>query len=42
MEKVKIQENGYMLDDHCDALIKVLEKGKIGNFYNIGSNINLK
>ncbi len=29
------------VDDHCEALIKVAEKGKIGNFYNIGSNINL-
>ena len=30
------------VDDHCDALIKVFKKGKIGNFYNIGSNKNLK
>ena len=29
------------VDDHCEALIKIFEKGKIGNFYNIGSNINL-
>jgi len=29
------------VDDHCEALIKILEKGKIGNFYNIGSNYNL-
>ncbi len=28
------------VDDHCEALIKVLQKGKIGNFYNIGSNFN--
>ena len=27
--------------DHCLALIKVFEKGKIGEFYNIGSNKNL-
>ena len=27
--------------DHCEALIKIFEKGKIGNFYNIGSNKNL-
>ena len=27
--------------DHCDALIKVFTKGKIGEFYNIGSNKNL-
>ena len=29
------------VDDHCEALIKIFQKGKIGNFYNIGSNINL-
>ena len=28
------------VDDHCEALIKIFEKGKIGNFYNIGSNKN--
>ena len=27
--------------DHCIALFKVFEKGKIGEFYNIGSNKNL-
>ena len=27
--------------DHCAALIKVFKKGKIGEFYNIGSNKNL-
>ncbi|MDB3971394.1 dTDP-glucose 4,6-dehydratase [Candidatus Pelagibacter sp.] len=27
--------------DHCLALFKVFEKGKIGEFYNIGSNNNL-
>ena len=27
--------------DHCEALIKVFQKGKVGNFYNIGSNKNL-
>ena len=27
--------------DHCEALIKVFQKGKIGEFYNIGSNKNL-
>ena len=27
--------------DHCEALIKVYQKGKAGNFYNIGSNKNL-
>ncbi len=29
------------VDDHCEALVKIFEKGKIGNFYNIGSNLNL-
>ena len=27
--------------DHCEALIKVFHKGKLGEFYNIGSNKNL-
>ena len=27
--------------DHCEALLKVFIKGKIGEFYNIGSNKNL-
>ncbi len=27
--------------DHCEALIKIFLKGKIGEFYNIGSNKNL-
>ena len=40
MEKEQIQENGYV-KDHCEALIKVFLKGKIGEFYNIGSNRNL-
>tara|TARA_B100000900_G_scaffold361219_1_gene333788 strand:- start:475 stop:1488 length:1014 start_codon:yes stop_codon:yes gene_type:complete len=27
--------------DHCEALVKVFLKGKLGEFYNIGSNKNL-
>ena len=27
--------------DHCEALVRVFKKGKIGEFYNIGSNKNL-
>tara|TARA_B100001121_G_scaffold301082_1_gene311742 strand:+ start:550 stop:1563 length:1014 start_codon:yes stop_codon:yes gene_type:complete len=27
--------------DHCEALFKVFTKGKVGEFYNIGSNKNL-
>jgi dTDP-glucose 4,6-dehydratase len=26
--------------DHCEALIKIFKRGKVGNFYNIGSNNN--
>ena len=29
------------VSDHCEALIKIFLKGKIGEFYNIGSNKNL-
>ena len=29
------------VDDHCDALIKIYKKGKLGEFYNIGSNYNI-
>ena len=30
------------VEDHCEALIQILKKGKTGNFYNIGSNLNIK
>ena len=29
------------VDDHCEALLRIFKKGKIGNFYNIGSNKNM-
>ncbi|MDA8809723.1 dTDP-glucose 4,6-dehydratase [Candidatus Pelagibacter bacterium] len=29
------------VEDHCAALIEVFKKGKIGEFYNIGSNENI-
>tara|TARA_B100000579_G_C22831048_1_gene855972 strand:+ start:859 stop:1884 length:1026 start_codon:yes stop_codon:yes gene_type:complete len=29
------------VDDHCNALEKIYKKGNIGEFYNIGSNINI-
>ena len=29
------------VEDHCEALFKVFKKGKIGEFYNIGSGKNL-
>ena len=28
------------VEDHCEALFKVFKKGKLGEFYNIGSNKN--
>ena len=30
------------VEDHCDALLLIYQKGKVGNFYNIGSNKNFK
>ena len=27
--------------DHCNALLRIFNKGKVGEFYNIGSNLNL-
>ena len=29
------------VEDHCEALFQVFKKGKIGQFYNIGSNENI-
>ena len=29
------------VEDHCEALLQVFKKGKIGQFYNIGSNYNI-
>ena len=39
--KGKNSREWIYVNDHCEALIKVFKKGKIGNFYNIGSNKNL-
>ncbi len=39
--KGKNSREWIYVKDHCEALIKVFEKGKIGEFYNIGSNKNL-
>ena len=41
MVKVPIERMDLRRSNHCDALIKVYNKGKIGEFYNIGSNKNL-
>ena len=30
------------VNDHCEALYRIFKQGKIGESYNIGSNINLK
>ena len=29
------------VNDHCDALFQIFKKGKIGESYNVGSNINI-
>ena len=39
--KGKNSREWIYVKDHCEALIKIFQKGKIGNFYNIGSNKNL-
>ena len=46
-KKLPIYGNGknsrewIYVKDHCEALLKVFQKGKVGQFYNIGSNKNL-
>ena len=30
------------VSDHCEALLKILNKGKIGESYNVGTNQNIK
>ena len=39
--KGKNSREWIYVKDHCEALFKVFKNGKIGNFYNIGSNKNL-
>ena len=39
--KGKNSREWIYVKDHCEALIKVFKNGKLGNFYNIGSNKNL-
>jgi len=39
--KGKNSREWIYVKDHCEALIKIFEKGKIGSFYNIGSNKNI-
>ncbi len=39
--KGKNSREWIYVKDHCEALIKVFQRGKLGEFYNIGSNKNL-
>ena len=39
--KGKNSREWIFVDDHCEALIKVSKVGRLGEFYNIGSNYNL-
>ena len=39
--KGKNSREWIFVKDHCEALLKVFNKGKVGEFYNIGSNKNL-
>ena len=39
--KGKNSREWIYVKDHCEALLKVYQKGKLGQFYNIGSNYNL-
>ena len=38
--KGKNSREWIYVDDHCEALFKIFKKGKLGEFYNIGSNRN--
>ena len=40
--KGKNSREWIYVDDHCEALLKIFLKGKIGESYNIGSNQNIK
>ena len=39
--KGKNSREWIFVEDHCDALIKIYKRGKVGEFYNIGSNYNI-
>jgi len=39
--KGKNSREWIYVKDHCEALLKVYQRGRIGQFYNIGSNYNL-
>ena len=38
--KGKNSREWIYVEDHCEALIKIFREGKLGEFYNIGSNVN--
>ena len=40
--KGKNSREWLFVEDHCEALVLISKKGKVGNFYNIGSNKNLR
>ena len=40
--KGKNSREWIFVKDHCEALLKVYERGKAGEFYNIGSNLNFR
>ena len=37
----KYSREWIYVKDHCEALFQVFKKGKVGQFYNIGSNLNI-
>ena len=39
--KGKNSREWIYVKDHCEALIKIYQRGRVGEFYNIGSNKNL-
>ena len=42
MQKVKNSREWIHVLDHCEALFTLYLKGKNGESYNVGTNINLK
>ena len=40
--KGKNSREWLFVEDHCEALVLISKKGKVGNFYNIGSSKNLR
>jgi len=40
--KGKNSREWIFVKDHCEALLKVYKRGKVGEFYNIGSNLNFR